>query len=143
MATIEFLLLANHAEVQNGLLYVSGAGWANLFRGQVEPESPPPTNYFGIGASVLIPWDETNQIHHLVIRIERENNEELARIETDMEVGRPPGLPQGADQRVAVGFGVNIAFPEEGSYRTVAEVGQDGRSVDFRVFNQPKPQFLP
>jgi hypothetical protein len=143
MASIDYLLLANHAEVQNGLLYVSGAGWTNLFRGQVNPEDPPLVNYFGIGASVLIPWDETNELHHLVIRIERENDQELARIETDIEVGRPPGLPQGADQRVAVGIGVNIAFPEEGGYRAVAQVGQDERSVDFRVFDQPKPQFLP
>ena len=143
MAAIEYLLLANHVEVQNGLLYVSGGGWANLFRGPLDPDSPPPINHFGIGTSVLIPWDETNQLHHLVIRVEQENGQELTRIETDIEVGRPPGLPQGADQRVAVGFGVNIAFPEEGSYRVVAEVGEDTRRVDFRVFDRSKPQFLP
>ena len=140
MATVEYLLLANHVEVQNGLLYVSGGGWANLYRGQLAPEAPPPVNYFGIGASVLIPWDETNQLHHLVIRIERDDEQELARIETDMEVGRPPGLPSGADQRIAVGFGVNLAFPEEGGYRAVAQIDEDTRSVDFRVFDQPKPQ---
>jgi hypothetical protein len=101
-------------------------------------------NYFGVGTSVLIPWNETNQIHHLAVRIEQEeDNQELTRIEADMEVGRPPGLPQGADQHIAVGFGVNVAFPREGGYRMVAEVDQDMRSVDFRVFDQPKPQFLP
>ncbi len=142
MATIEYLLLANHAEVQNGLLYISGGGWANLFRGPLDPDSPPPTNHFGIGASVLIPWDETNQHHHVVIRIEQENTLPLLRIEGEIEVGRPPGLLPGTDQRVAVGFGVDIQFPEEGSYRAVAEIGEDSRSVGFRVLDQPKPLVL-
>lgn len=91
MATIEFLLLANHAEVQNGLLYVSGAGWSDMFQQPPGPEGQFAPNHFGIGASISVPWDETNQPHHLVILILREeDSSELARVETDIEVGRPP-----------------------------------------------------
>lgn len=143
MATVDYLLLANHVEVQNGLLYVSGGGWANLFRGPLDPEHPPPINHFGIAASLVIPWDETNQAHHLVIRIERENDQEVARIEGDIEVGRPAGLSPGTEQRIAVGFGLDVAFPEEGGYRAVAQVGEDMRSVGFQVFNEAKPMYLP
>jgi hypothetical protein len=143
MATVEYLLLANHAEVQNGLLYVSGGGWANLFRGPRNPDEPPPINHFGIGASLLIPWDETNQPHHLIIRVVRDSSdEELARIEGGIEVGRPPGLEFGAEQRISVGVGVDVLFPEEGSYRAMMQIGEDERSVGFRVFDQPKPQHL-
>ena len=141
MATIEFLLLANHAEVQNGLLYASGAGWSDLFRPPPGPEGQIPINHFGIGASISIPWDETNQPHHLTIAIQRaEGSEEVSRFETDIEVGRPPGLPAGTVQRAVFGIGVDIAFPEQGSYRVVATVDEDTRSVNFRVRDFP-PQF--
>jgi hypothetical protein len=139
MATVDYLLLANHVEVQNGLLYVSGGGWANLFRGLLNPEEPAPINHFGIAASVVIPWDETNQGHNLLIWIERENGQEIARIEGGIEVGRPSGLRPGTEQRVAVGFGLDVQFPEEGSYRAVAQIGEDTRSVEFQVFNEAKP----
>lgn len=140
MATIDFLLLANHAEVQGGLLYVSGAGWSDLYR-QPDPEGRFPANHFGVGASVLIPWDETNQPHHLTIQIELEDGTAVSRVETDVEVGRPPGLPPEADQRVIVGLGVDTVFPTQGAYRIVAEVDEDSRSVNFRVHDRPKPQF--
>jgi hypothetical protein len=140
MATVEYLLLANHAEVQNGLLYVSGAGWANLYRGSRKPGDPLLISHFGIGASILIPWDETNQRHQLVIRVVKvDSDEELARVEGGMEIGRPPGLESGAEQRVAVALGVDVPFPGEGSYRVVVQVGQDQRSVGFKVLDQPKP----
>jgi hypothetical protein len=146
MATVDYLLLANHVEVQNGLMYVSGGGWANLFRGPLDPEEPPPINHFGIAASLAIPWDETNQAHNLVIRVVRENGQEdgqdVARIEGGIEVGRPAGVDPGTVQRIAVGFSIDAQFPEEGRYQVVAQVGQDTRSVDFRVFNEPKPPYI-
>jgi hypothetical protein len=100
-----------------------------------------PVNHFGIAVSILVPWDETNQPHHLALRIEQEDNTEVSRVETDVEVGRPPRLPAGSDQRVVLGLGVDIVFPTEGSYRVVATVDEDTRSVNFRVHDQPRPQF--
>jgi len=142
MATIEFLLLANHAEVQNGLLYASGAGWSDIFRPPHGPEGQVQVNHFGIGASISIPWEETNQPHRLSISIQREEGDaELSRIETDVEVGRPPGLPVGTEQRAVFGIGADMAFPEQGGYRVVATVDGDTRSVYFRVRDVP-PQFL-
>jgi len=141
MAFIEFLLLANHAEVQNGLLYASGAGWSDIFRPPPGPEGQVPVSHFGIGASLLIPWDETNQPHRLTISIQREGEDaELSQIETDVEVGRPPGLPVGTEQRAVFGIGADIVFPEQGSHRIVATVDEDTRSVRFRVRDLP-PQF--
>jgi hypothetical protein len=143
MATVEYLMLANHAEVQNGLLYVSGGGWGNLFRGPLTPDDPPPVNHFGIGASLLIPWDETNQVHPLLIRVVQDGNDrEVARIEGGVEVGRPPGIEPETEQRVAVGISVDVPFPEAGSYRAVIQIGEDERSVAFRVLDQPKPPHL-
>ncbi len=140
MASIDFLFLANHAELQNGLLYASGAGWSDLFRSP-DKEGRLPVNHFGIAVSVSVPWDETNQPHRLALSIDQEGGEVLSRVETDVEVGRPPRLPAGSEQRVVLGLGVDIVFPTEGGYRVVATVDEDTRTVNFRVHDQPRPQF--
>ena len=146
MASIEFLFVANHAEVQNGLLYASGAGWYRIYRFIPDGESQPPTNHFAIATSVLVPWEETNQPHRLTISIEREGDgPQLVRAEVAIEVGRPPGLPSGTDQRAVFALPIDIAFPEQGVHRVVAEVGEETRSVNFVVQDQrvslpPQPE---
>ncbi|MBV9453197.1 MAG: hypothetical protein JOZ19_03600 [Rubrobacter sp.] len=113
-----------------------------MFRPLSTPEGQIPTNHFGIGTSVLIPWDETNQPHRLTISIQREEDgTELGRVETDVEVGRPPGLPAGTDQRAVFGIGADISFPEQGEYRVIATIDEDTRSASFRVSDFPS-QFL-
>ena len=72
MAQIELLTLANHAEVQNGLLYLSGAGWDTVTRAYKEGNKPRP-QHFSIALSVLVPWMETNQRHEMLIRVEDED----------------------------------------------------------------------
>ncbi len=147
MASIEFLFLANHAEVQNGLLYTSGAGWSEMYRLVPGQESQAPPNHFAIATSILVPWEETNQPHRLTIWIERDGEgPQLVRAEVGIEVGRPPGLPAGTDQRAVFAMPIDIAFPEQGGYRVVAEVDDDTRSVSFRVHDQrmpPLPQSEP
>jgi hypothetical protein len=143
MPTIEFLFLANYAEIQNGLLYASGAGWSELYRGKLPPESQPPVSHFAIAMSVLVPWEETNQAHHLTIQIEPEGEgDALSRVEMDVEVGRPPGLPSGIEQRAMVALTVNIPFPKAGNYLIVAQVSGEERQIGFRVHNESKPTFF-
>ncbi len=143
MATIEFLFLANHAEVQNGLLYASGAGWSELYRGQPSPEGQPLLSHFAVATSVLVPWEETNQLHHLTIQIEPEGDgEPLSRVEVDVEVGRPPGLSSGIEQRAMIALTANVPFPASGNYRVVARLDEQTRQIGFRVHDEPKPLFL-
>ncbi|SRR6266545_6351832 len=140
MADIEYLLLANHAEAVNGLLYVLGAGWTDQWRGVIPEDTPPPVTHFGIAASVLVPWTETNRPHHLSIRIEGEDGApELGRLEADLEVGRPPGSRPGTDQRAVMAVNVNLQFPRAGGYRIVAELGDKVRTTSFRVNDAPLP----
>lgn len=137
MASVEFLFLANYAEVRDGLLFTVGAGWSQFYR-PVDPEGPIPLSRFGLGASVLVPWDETNQPHPLVLWIEREEDEAvLSRLDVNVMLGRPPELPAGSDQREVFGISVEIAFPEPGAYRLRASVDEDIRTVRFTVHDYP------
>lgn len=137
MASVEFLFLANHAEVRDGLLFTLGAGWSQFYRPS-GPEGQVPVSRFGLGASVLVPWDETNEPHPLVLWIEREEDESvLTRLEINVILGRPPDLPAGSDQREVFGLAVELAFPEPGRYRLSASVDEDVRSVNFTVYDYP------
>ena len=139
MAEIAFLVLANHAEAVNGLLYLSGAGWTDARR-PVAPGQPPPSLHFGIGVSVVVPWTETNRTHHLSIRIEPEDGgEPLLQMDAQLEVGRPPGLPSGSDQNAVLALNADVAFPA-GGYRVVGQlsgISQHRRSVSFRLHDVP------
>lgn len=135
---IEFLILANHAEVRDGLLNLLGGGWIE-HRRRVPKGGPTPISHFGIGVSVLVDWNDTNRRHHLTIRIENADGQEIAKIEGDVEVGRPPGIQPGSSQRTVLAFNVDTRWPSAGTYRVVARLGDQSeteREVAFRVLDQ-------
>ena len=133
MAKVEFIIVANHVEAVNGLLYLSGGGWMHQHRRRIPGEDRYAPNKLGIAVSVLVPWDETNQRHHLEVWVEDEDGTVYARVEGDVEVGRPPGLPAGADQRTVLGLNADIAYPRAGGYRVVARCGDDTSTTSYFV----------
>ncbi|MEK7252536.1 MAG: hypothetical protein AAB198_04730 [Actinomycetota bacterium] len=140
MATIEMLTLANHVEAINGLLYLSGAGWNRVTRRYPKGGVPTPHN-FGIGVSVLVPWTEANRKHHLSLRIEDEDQHEqpLLRVNGELEVGRPAGVPEGSDLRAVLASQATLQFPSAGGYRVVADLNGESRNYGFIVVDEVTP----
>jgi hypothetical protein len=144
MASIEFVVIANHAEVQNGLLYLSGGGWSEHWR-LPQPDGSVPTTKLGLGVSILTPWGDANRPVNLTLRVEHEDGgEPLAKLDAQMEVGRPPGLTAGSDLRSVLAANIDLMIPTPGGYRVVAELGdgeEEGsrRSASFRVHESPPP----
>jgi hypothetical protein len=136
MAEIEMLTLANHAEAVNGLLYLSGAGWDRVTRRYPRGQKPLP-NHFGIAVSVLIPWTEANRKHHLSLWIESEDGgQSLIRADGELEVGRPPGVPEGSDRRAVLAIDAQVVFPAAGGYRLVGQIGEGRRTYGFSVVDE-------
>jgi len=133
MPKIELLMVANHVEAINGLLYISGGGWMHQHRRKVPGEDRFAPSKLGIAASVLVPWDETNIKHRLEVWVEDEDGTVYARISGEFEVGRPPGLPPGADQRTVVGLNADLTYPRTGGYRVVGQIGQDSLTTSYFV----------
>ena len=66
---IEWLILGDYAHMADGKLYLQGGGWERL-----NVNSGFPTKQmFGIATSVLVPWDETNQLINLEIEVQTED----------------------------------------------------------------------
>ena len=136
MPTIETLLLANHAEAHRGTLYLMGGGWTVTTR-RIREGAPPPTNHFGIAATVIVPWTETGIRHELLLWVEGEDGgPPLMQLKTAFEAGRPESLPPGADQRHVLAIGVDTRFPGPGGYRVAAQVGESRRDYPFRVVDK-------
>ncbi len=136
MPQVELLMVANHAEAINGLLYLSGAGWSDLFR-PVQMGGQIPVNHIGIGVAILVSWNETNQRHRVTLRIETADGKPLVNVEGDLEMGRPAGLPPGSDLRGVMAVNGELQFPAAGIYRVFASVGEDIKTVTFRVHDAP------
>jgi hypothetical protein len=135
---VSALLLANHAEVVNGLLYVSGGGWTDHHR-PVLPNGEFPASHIGIVAIVTIPWNETNHAHRLVIRLAGVDGKELVRVEANFNVGRPPTVPPGSSQPMPLAFPLDVKFAQAGEYQLVAEIDEVSAAEPwpFRVHDVP------
>ena len=92
------LLLADHAVVADGKLYINGGGWS------VTGPTPTPS---AIAVKLDVPWDRANQKLQLRLRLIGQDGEAVridgpqgpqpVEITGEAEIGRPPGLVHGAD----------------------------------------------
>lgn len=130
-------LLCNYAEVQNNLLYISGAGIDRAF---VPAGSQGPfVSNLSLAIQVIVPWTQTNQEHDLLVDLVDEDShpvlvpqggDQTAPVQAGLRftVGRPPGLEIGEDQRMS--FAVNmpgLPLPSLGVY--VFQISIDGSPV--------------
>jgi hypothetical protein len=132
MPEIEYIVNADHAEAINGKLYLHGAGWTDLQQ-VIGPAGQPGIVHLGIAVSILIGWNETNRRFPLKVTLTHEDGAEIARVDAQIEAGRPPGVPGGSDFRSVLAIGADIQFPTPGSYRLSAELNDQTKTVTFRV----------
>lgn len=120
--TVESLILANHVDVANGLLYISGAGWT-IHRRVTPQGSAPSLSHLGLAIIVAVPWHQTNLTHNLIIEFRDEDGNVIANITSQLNAGRPAGMRPGTIQYVNVGLSMNIGFLHPGDYEIVASIG--------------------
>lgn len=126
LVSIESLILANHVEVVNGLLYVSGGGWTTHIR-MVQLGSTPPQSQLGIALLAAVPWHQTNQDHQFIIELRDEDAKSIVNINAKLNVGRSPGMRPGTMQYSPIAAPLIFTFPRSGGYEIVARIeGVDG-----------------
>ncbi len=138
---VDFLVLADRAEVLNGKLYMMGGGWDSI--GTLGPEQPV---QFTAAVGFLVPWNATNIDHACSIRLEDADGTDVLSLGYGIKTGRPPNLPDGATQRVTVCLPISAGFPKPGMFALVATAGSDQKRVAFHVRQMPptaSQPFLP
>lgn len=134
MPSIEYVTVANHAEAHNGLLYLQGAGWTDITLGPSTPGQPA-VIHFGIGVSVMVDWNETNQNFPLTIEVVEADRPDtpLIQVQGQMEAGRPPGALLGAPLRSVIALNAEAVLERPGVYEVTAQVGSAEKRVAFRA----------
>lgn len=135
---LEYALLADHAEVVNGKLYLMGGGWDVL-----QSRQEPVPLRFAVALGVRVGWDETNRVIPVTVRVEDDDGAVHAQAQGTVSVGRPPTLPPGWSQLAKLAVTFSIALPRFGGYRVVVEVGDEDtaerRALPFRVLPAGTP----
>lgn len=138
MPQIEYVTLAAHAEAINGLLYLQGAGLADVAQPS-DSNGQPGVVHVGIGVSILIGWNETGRSYPITISVLNEDGSPLINAAGQVEAARPQGLPAGSDVRSVLAISAEVQFPRSGGYEVRAELAGAVRSVAFRVHQQQQP----
>ena len=127
---VEWLILADSAQVVGNKLYLLGGGWDRL---TVNKEFPA-QQHVGIALALKVPWNQTNEKHQFEIEIASDDAVPIVNIGGQFEVGRPPGIPPGSDQRIQVAADANIEFKRPGTFVILAKIdGEEGARVPFQV----------
>lgn len=142
---IETLMLCNHAEAINGLLYISGGGWTDHWRRTPPGSAQPPVTHMAVAVTVTVPWVASGGGGYpLQVSIEDLAGTKIAGINAQLSGARPPGLPTGAEMRAALALSLELVFPKPGEYRVAAVLaGQPPRLLEFRVHDVAQPQEQP
>jgi hypothetical protein len=116
---IDYLLVADRAEVVNGKLYLMGGAWD-----RISPTTFPHRMILGIALGVRIPFAHTDDQHTVAVEL-LQDEQRLIGFEAKLTTGRPPGMA-GMDMLVPMAFNIPIAVPAEG--QLVLRAAVDGRA---------------
>ena len=131
---VDYLLVADRAEVVNGKLYLMGGSWD-----RIQPQQFPHRMMLGIALGVRIPFAYTDDQHTVAIEL-LHGETRMIGFEAKMATGRPPGMA-GMDMLVPMAFNIPIAIPGEGQVTIKAVIdGSHGRRHDIKVIQRAQQQ---
>jgi hypothetical protein len=132
---VEWLILADSAQVVGNKLYLLGGGWD-----QITVNAPFPVEQrIALALSIKVAWNETNQKHSFEVEIVSENNEteepkSMMKAGGQFELGRPPGIVPGQEQRVQMALDMTLKLENDGAKTVIARIeGQEMRRLSFYV----------
>jgi hypothetical protein len=131
---IDYLLVADRAEVVNGKLYLMGGSWD-----RIQPQQFPHRMMLGIALGVRIPFAYTDDQHTVAIELLHDSTRMIG-FEAKLATGRPPGMA-GMDMLVPMAFNIPISIPGEGQVTLRAAIdGNTGRRHEIKVTQRPGQQ---
>jgi len=138
---IEFLILADSAQVVGGKLFMLGGAW-NLHRSGNYPSQ----FQFSIALSIMVPWDEAGVRHPFTLTIADDAGVPvIPQIQGQFEVGKSDQiLNDDTTQRALVSVNITMAVPHPGRYIVSATAGPSKVATTFdAIFIGQKVELTP
>jgi hypothetical protein len=132
---VEWLILADAAQVVGSKLYLLGGGWDTLTVNQAFPFN----QRCGLAMSIRVDWHETNQKHNFELEMIAEDSlteapKSMLKAGGQFEIGRPPGISPGQQQRFQVALDMTLNIESAGTKTVIARVeGKEMRRISFNV----------
>ncbi|MBI4233749.1 MAG: hypothetical protein HY686_04845, partial [Chloroflexi bacterium] len=120
-------------------LYLLGGGWDVL----TVNSGFPLDQRCAVALAIKVPWNETNRKHTFEVEVSAEDPvteqpKSLLKAGGQFEVGRPPGIPLGQDQRVQIALEANLRIEAPGAKLIVVRVeGEEMKRTSFNVVAGP------
>jgi hypothetical protein len=130
---VEFILVADKAEVVNGKLYMIGGGFDQIGIGNFEEPA-----VFSLAIGLTIPWHFANLRIPLNVVMAHEDGAEVATINIQIVSGRPPNSIAGQDFRTMIAFEGKWPLPDAATYGVTARFGETSmKKIRFHVLQTP------
>ncbi len=126
---VEWLILADSAQVVGNKLFLMGGGWDRLSIADY-----PKSHAMGLAMSIRVPWNQTNERHSFEIEITSEDGKSIAKAGGTFEVGRAAGTVPGQDQRVQFAVNAIMQLAGPGTFVVLARLDDEEKQrVTFNV----------
>lgn len=132
---LDWVMLADAAQIVGGKLYVLGGGWDTLVVSGPFPVNRP----CGLAVAFRLPSAAAAQRRTARIQVtDVEGTSTIATAEVQFQAARAPGADETLPQRVQLAAGLNLSFPKTGTY--VVTVTVEGSEVGRTRFRVVQPQ---
>lgn len=125
---LEWLILADAAEVIGNKLYLMGGGWDRL---TVHTDFPV-AQHLGIAVSIAVEPTELGQTHEFALDVQSPEGKWLASLEADFEVTLPKGSDSKKNQRWQFASSMDLSLDVAGAYAIV--IFLNGQEVGRQIF---------
>ncbi len=129
------MLLCDAAQTAEGKLYILGAGWSNM-----------PANFptdMSLAIKLTIPWNMANEPAGLRASLVNADEQVVdfgvgpVELETEVEVGRPPGMKRGSPLDVSMAFNFPGVRLMPGDYAWKLDIdGEEKARIPMRAIGQ-------
>jgi hypothetical protein len=131
--TVEWVILADAAQVVGNKLYLLGGGWDVLtVQGSLPVDQP-----VAIALSFRVPWNATNERHPFEFEVVTEDGRAVLKGGGELEVGRRPGIVPGTVQRIQMALSGIAKIAQPGTYTIVGRIKGNEAKTSFLVVHRP------
>ena len=137
---VEWVVLADAAEVVDNKLYLLGGGWTRL----TVHSGFPAAQHCAVATAVLVDWEETQQSHEFSLEVYDPEEQLISAIEAEFEVGRPHGVPADKPQRWQFAGDFDLVLDGPGTHTVMVVIGgEELCRQDFEVVKGVRAADLP